>query len=76
MQNIDVTDIDDERYGSSFPDYETEIPLEDEDDPYQVYGTANRHAVKTYKQALEGDWLDDSLRDLLETRVEELTQRR
>lgn len=73
MQNVDIDDADDERYDWDIPDYDEVLEVEDEEDPYVEYGTPHRHAVKTYQQALEADWVDEPLRELLETRIEELT---
>lgn len=45
-----------------------------EDDPlYGGYqGAAHRHTLPTYREMLGQDWVDEPLRELLETRVDEL----
>lgn len=73
VKYTDLVDEEDEEYESLLPDYEIEHD-DDEEYPYTVYDTVHSHSLKSYKQALEWDWLDDSLRELLEKRVEELTQ--
>lgn len=72
VKYTDLVEEDDEEYESLLPDYE--IEHDEEEYPYTVYDTVHNQALKSYKEALEWDWLDDSLRELLEKRVEELSE--
>ena len=48
----------------------------DEADPgYQVYrGPSQPRALQSYQEMLEQDWVDEPLRELLETRVSDLLE--
>ena len=51
--------------------------LLEEDDPlYAGYqASSHQHALATYREMLGQEWVDEPLRELLETRVDELLER-
>jgi len=51
--------------------------LPEEDDPlYTGYqASSHQHALRSYQDMLGQDWVDEPLRELLETRVDELLER-
>lgn len=47
-----------------------------EGDLYASYTlSSNQHSIETYRQIIEEPWLDEPLRELVETRLEELLER-
>lgn len=44
-----------------------------ESEPYS-YDAWQSHTAETYEEMLDSDWLDQPLRDLLETRINDLTK--
>lgn len=46
-----------------------------EDDSYTEYPTSgNQHSIKAYQQMIDEPWLDEPLRKIIETRLEDLLE--
>jgi len=63
--------------GSSSPQEYDEYGEHDlNEDLYVDYSTEfNQHSVATYQEMLDGEWADEPLRELLETRIDDMLER-
>lgn len=71
---IGTTDIGTDADEHSYTNYGE--PEEVEDEVYSSYSpSTNRRSVETYQAMVDEPWVDDSLQELLETRIDDMLER-